>query len=111
MNNGSPMNTSANQRPESDMAESEVDNSRLQMFLDVDLDVAVEIGRARLSLEQVLALEEGSSIPLNKAAGDLLDVYVNGRLVARGEAVVVGDQLGLRIVEVMSRAERINTQR
>ena len=44
-------------------------------------------------------------------AGDLLDVYVNGRLVARGEAVIVGDQLGLRIVEVTSRAERLSSQR
>lgn len=94
------------------MADSEsIDSARLQMFLDVDLELAVEIGRARLSLEQVLALEEGSSIPLDKAAGDLLDVYVNGRLVARGEAVVVGDQLGLRIVEVTSRAERMGSQR
>ncbi len=93
------------------MAEVEIDNARLQELLDVDLELTVEIGRTRLSLEQVLALQEGSSIPLDKAAGDLLDVYVNGRLVARGEAVIVGDQLGLRIVEVTSRAERLSSQR
>ena len=93
------------------MAEVEIDNARLQELLDVDLELTVEIGRTRLSLEQVLALQEGSSIALDKAAGDLLDVYVNGRLVARGEAVIVGDQLGLRIVEVTSRAERLSSQR
>ena len=93
------------------MAEVEIDNARLQELLDVDHELTVEIGRTRLSLEQVLALQEGSSIPLDKAAGDLLDVYVNGRLVARGEAVIVGDQLGLRIVEVTSRAERLSSQR
>ena len=93
------------------MAEVEIDNARLQELLDVDLELTVEIGRTRLSLEQVLALQEGSSSPLDKAAGDLLDVYVNGRLVARGEAVIVGDQLGLRIVEVTSRAERLSSQR
>lgn len=93
------------------MADIEIDNARLQELLDVDLELAVEIGRTRLTLEQVLALQEGSSIPLDKAAGDLLDVFVNGRLVARGEAVIVGDQLGLRIVEVTSRAERISSHR
>jgi flagellar motor switch protein FliN/FliY len=88
------------------MADAEIDNARLQNLLDVEMDVAVEIGRTRLSLEQVLALEEGAAIPLEKAAGDPLDIYVNGRLVARGEAVIVGDLLGIRITEIVGRPDR-----
>lgn len=93
------------------MVEGEIDNARLQELLDVDLELTVEIGRAHLTLEQVLDLQEGSTIGLDKVAGALLDVFVNGRLVARGEAVIVGDQLGLRIVEVTSRATRISSHR
>lgn len=88
------------------MADAEIDNARLQTLLDVEMDVAVEIGRTRLSLEQVLALEEGAAIPLEKAAGDPLDIYVNGRLVARGEAVIVGDLLGFRVTEIVGRPDR-----
>jgi flagellar motor switch protein FliN/FliY len=85
---------------------TEIDSARLQTLLDVEMDVAVEIGRTRLSLEQVLALEEGAAIPLEKAAGDPLDIYVNGRLVARGEAVIVGDLLGFRVTEIVGRPDR-----
>ena len=76
---------------------------RLGVLTDVTIEVKVELGRARMSLQRAMKLAAGSAIELDKRAGDLLDVTVNGRVVARGEAVVVGDRLGVRIVEVLGR--------
>jgi flagellar motor switch protein FliN/FliY len=73
----------------------------IDAFLDVSLDVRVELGRTRISIEKAMKLQEGSVLELEKMAGDPLDLVVNGRIVARGEAVVVGDRLGIRIVEVI----------
>jgi flagellar motor switch protein FliN len=82
-------------------------NRRLEMLLDVPLEVSVEIGRTRLSIQELLSLGPGSVIELDKVAGEPLDILVNGRLVARGEAVVVNDKFGIRITDIVSPAERI----
>jgi len=74
---------------------------RLDLLLDVPLDIAVELGRARMSIQDLLALGPGSVIELDKIAGEALDILVNDRLVARGEAVAVGDRYGVRIVEII----------
>lgn len=84
------------------------DNSRrLELLLDVPLDVSVELGRARVSIHDLLALGPGSVIELDKIAGEPLDILVNDRLVARGEAVVVNDKFGVRITDIVSPSERI----
>jgi flagellar motor switch protein FliN len=80
---------------------------RLDLLLDVPLDVAVELGRSRLSIQDLLALGPGSVIELDKIAGEPLDILVNDRLVARGEAVVVNDKFGVRITDIVSQSERI----
>ena len=80
---------------------------RLDLLLDVPLDVSVELGRARMSIQDLLALGPGSVIELDKIAGEALDILVNDRLVARGEAVVVNDKFGIRITDIVSQAERI----
>lgn len=80
---------------------------RLDLLLDVPLDVTVELGRCRMSIQDLLALEPGSVIELEKLAGDPLDILVNDRLVARGEAVVVNDKFGVRITDIVSPSERI----
>jgi flagellar motor switch protein FliN/FliY len=73
-----------------------------QVLGDVPLELSVELGRARMSLRDVAGrLGAGSIITLSKQTGDLLDVRVNDRLVARGEAVAVGDRFGIRIVEII----------
>lgn len=73
---------------------------------DVPLDLAVELGRVKLNLRDLAArLGPGSIIPLNSVTGDTLDVRVNGRLVARAEAVAVGERCGVRIVEIVSGGE------
>jgi flagellar motor switch protein FliN/FliY len=80
---------------------------RLDLLLDVPLDIAVELGRARMSIQDLLTLGPGSVIELDKIAGEALDILVNDRLVARGEAVVVNDKFGVRITDIVSQAERI----
>jgi flagellar motor switch protein FliN/FliY len=80
---------------------------RLDLLLDVPLDIAVELGRARMSIQDLLTLGPGSVIELDKIAGEALDILVNDRLVARGEAVVVNDKFGIRITDIVSQSERI----
>ncbi len=76
-------------------------------MLDIPLEVAVEVGRSRILVRDLLQLQEGSLVELDKLAGEPLDLYVNSRLIARGEAVVVNDKFGLRLTDVVSPSERI----
>ena len=78
----------------------------MDLLLDVPLQITVELGRRKLTVAEVLQLGQGSTVELSKAAGDPLDIYVNDRLVARGEAVMVGERYGVRIVSVESQADR-----
>jgi flagellar motor switch protein FliN/FliY len=80
---------------------------RLELLLDVPLELSVELGRTRMSIQELLALGPGSVIELDKVAGEPLDILINDRLVARGEAVVVNDKFGIRITDIVSPAERI----
>ncbi len=84
---------------------------RLDMLLDVPLEVNVELGRTRMTIQDLLQLGPGSVIELDKVAGEPLDILVNGRLVARGEAVVVNDKFGVRITDIVSPQERIQRLR
>ncbi|MBS2022408.1 MAG: flagellar motor switch protein FliN [Deltaproteobacteria bacterium] len=86
---------------------SENQGRKLDLLLDVPLEVSVELGRARLSIQNLLALGPGSVVELDKIAGESLDILVNGRLIARGEAVVVNDKFGVRLTDIVSRAERV----
>jgi len=74
----------------------------LETLGDIELDVTLELGRAEVTIEELLQLREGSVVPLDKAAGDPIDILANGRLVARGEVIVVDDKFGVRICEVIS---------
>src|SRR3954454_16299964 len=80
---------------------------RMDLLLDVPLDVSVELGRARMTIQDLLGLGPGSVIELDKIAGEALDILVNDRLVARGEAVVVNDKFGVRITDIVSQSERV----
>lgn len=80
---------------------------RLELLLDVPLGLSVELGRTQLTVKQLLALAPGSVVELDKHGGEPLDVLVNDRLIARGEAVVVNDKFGFRIADIVSRSERI----
>lgn len=74
----------------------------IDMLGDVDLDVTIELGRTEMLVEDVLRLASGSVVELNKLAGDPVDVYVNSRLVARGEVLVLNDNFCIRISEILA---------
>ena len=78
------------------------DGIGLNALQDVELDLRIELGRTELLIEEVLQLREGSVVPLNKLAGDPVDVLVNGRLVARGEVLVLNDNFCVRIAEIVA---------
>ena len=79
----------------------------LDVILDVPVTIAMEIGRTRISIRNLLQLSQGSVVELDRLAGEPLDVYVNGTLVAHGEVVVVNDKFGIRLTDVISPTERI----
>lgn len=81
----------------------------LDFILDIPLKVTVELGRSSVLIKELLVLGQGSIIELDKAAGDPLDIYVNGKLVAKGEVVVVNEKFGVRISEIISPVERIES--
>ena len=91
------------------MAETETGETprNFELLLDIPLEVTVEIGRTRLPLRALLQLGAGSVIELAKLAGEPLDVLVNGKPIARGEAVMVNDKFGVRLTDVISPSERL----
>ena len=78
-----------------------------ELVLDVPLEVTVQLGRTRMPIRQLLQLAAGSIVELEKAAGERLDVLINGKPIARGEAVVVNDRFGIRLTDIISPSERL----
>ncbi|MBP7690424.1 MAG: flagellar motor switch protein FliN [Anaerolineales bacterium] len=87
-------------------ANSNGDTASLDLLMDVPLRVTVELGRTRMSVRQVLELQSGSVVELDRMAGEAVDVMVNDRLMARGEVVVVDDKFGIRITEIVAGGRR-----
>ena len=79
----------------------------LDFILDIPLDVSAELGRTRLLINELLQLGQGSVVELNKLAGEPLEIFVNGKLVARGEAVVINEKFGVRLTDIISPIERV----
>ncbi len=80
----------------------------LNMLLDIPLQVTVELGRTKRSVKEILELASGSIIELDKLAGEPVDILVNSRLIAKGEVVVIDENFGVRITDILSKADRIN---
>lgn len=80
----------------------------LDVILDVPVTLSLEVGRARISIRNLLHLNQGSVVELEREAGEPLDIYVNDTLIAHGEVVVVNERFGVRLTDVISPAERIN---
>lgn len=78
------------------------DGATLEILRDVELDVRIELGRTNMVLEEVLRLRKGAVVSLDKLAGDPVDIFVNGRLIARGEVLVLNDNFCVRVAELMS---------
>ena len=79
----------------------------LDFILDIPLEVSAELGRTKLLINELLQLGQGSVVELNKLAGEPMEVYVNGKLVARGEAVVINEKFGVRLTDIISPIERV----
>ncbi len=79
----------------------------LQMLQDIPVTLSVEVGRSAISINNLLQLNQGSVVELDRNAGEALDVMVNGCLVAHGEVVVVNDKFGIRLTDVVSPSERV----
>jgi flagellar motor switch protein FliN/FliY len=85
------------------------DPQNIDLLMDVDLPVSIELGRTKLSIAEILALGPGSVVELNKLAGEPVDLLVNNKPVAKGEVVVVDENFGLRITQLMTPEERLKS--
>ncbi len=81
--------------------------SNLDFILDIPLEISVELGRSRMLISELLQLGQGSIIELNKLAGEPLEIYVNQKLLARGEVVVVNEKFGIKMTDIISPLERV----
>lgn len=79
----------------------------LEFLMDVSLQVSVEVGRARMTINDLLQMGPGSVVELEKIAGEPLDIFINGKAVARGEAVIVNEKFGVRLTDIISPEERV----
>jgi len=81
----------------------------INLILDIPLDVSVELGRVKMLVNDLLQLGQGSIIELNKAVSEPLEIYISNKLVARGEVVVMEEQFGIRVTDIISPHERVKS--
>lgn len=79
----------------------------IESLLDISVQISVEIGRSKMTIGELLSLNRGSIIELNKLAEDPVDIYVNDRLLGKGEIVVSNERLGVRVIEIVTPKERV----
>ena len=84
---------------------------KLDVVLDIPVTISMEIGRTKISIRNLLQLNQGSVVELDRLAGEPMDVLVNGTLIARGEVVVVNEKFGIRLTDIISPAERVKKLR
>lgn len=87
------------------------EDANIEVILDIPVTIAMEIGRTTISIRNLLQLNQGSVVELDRLAGEPMDVMVNGTLIAHGEVVVVNDKFGIRLTDVVSAAERLKKLR
>lgn len=86
---------------------SDDERRKLDTIMDIPVTISMEVGRSQISIRNLLQLNQGSVVELDRIAGESLDVLVNGTLIAHGEVVVVNDKFGIRLTDVISQTERI----
>jgi flagellar motor switch protein FliN/FliY len=79
----------------------------LDSLLDVPIDISIEIGRTKMTIGDLLSLSKGSIVELKRTAGEAVDIYVNGKLLGKGEVVVVNERLGVRVNKIVAPIERV----
>lgn len=82
-------------------------SQNLEFLLDIPLKVSVELGRSSMIIDKMLQLTQGSVVELDKSAGETVEIYVNSKLLGKGEVIVVNERFGVRITEIISQADRI----
>ncbi|MCD6185830.1 MAG: flagellar motor switch protein FliN [Deltaproteobacteria bacterium] len=87
----------------------ESDQNNLEVILDIPLEITIELGRTRMVVNDLLKLAQGSVIELSKMAGETLEILANQRLVAKGEVVAVNDKYGVRLTEIVTPMERLES--
>jgi flagellar motor switch protein FliN/FliY len=92
-------------------AGGEVTVERMDMILDIPVSISLEVGRTQITIRNLLQLNQGSVVELDRLAGEALDVLVNGTLIAHGEVVVVNEKFGIRLTDVITPQERIKKLR
>ena len=90
---------------------TEDERRKLDTIMDIPVTISMEVGRSKISIRNLLQLNKGSVVELDRIAGESLDVMVNGTLIAHGEVVVVNDKFGIRLTDVISQTERIKKLR
>lgn len=105
---GLPAGATSYQFAELAGAAPSTENATLDLICDVELDLKIELGRTHMYLEDVLKLRRGSVVTLDKMAGDPVDIYVNGRLIARGEVLVLNDNFCVRVAELIAGVNAVN---
>ena len=83
----------------------------LDFILDIPLELSVELGRRKMLINDLLQLSQGSIVELDKLAGEPLEIYINRKLVARGEVVVVNEKFGVRLTDIITPMERVRSLR
>ena len=92
-----------------ELEEKEQGEMNLDFILDIPLELSVELGKTRMLVNDLLQLGQGSIIELNKLAGESLEVYINHKLIARGEVVVVNEKFGVRLTDVITPIDRVKS--
>ena len=90
---------------------SDDERRKLDTIMDIPVTISMEVGRTQISIRNLLQLNQGSVVELDRIAGESLDVMVNGTLIAHGEVVVVNDKFGIRLTDVISQTERLKKLR
>ena len=102
-----PAETAQFQELQPDMGGVGTGDVKIDAILDVPVTVAMEIGRARINIRNLLQLNQGSVVELDRLAGEPMDVLVNGTLIAQGEVVVVNEKFGIRLTDIISPTDRV----
>lgn len=90
-----------------DSPDDQKDGTNLEMILDIPVTISLEVGRSKIPIRNLMQLNQGSVVELDRLAGEPLDVLVNGTLIAHGEVVMVNEKFGIRLTDVISPAERV----
>lgn len=92
---------------QADSPDDKKESANLEMILDIPVTISLEVGRSKIPIRNLMQLNQGSVVELDRLAGEPLDVLVNGTLIAHGEVVMVNEKFGIRLTDVISPAERV----